>query len=86
MTTFDNHHCRKASTVTSVSSGIYFSMFLLRKPIDLDMVRHYLDKGCYKRLDIFQDHIFEVFERARGLTRTDSQVTGHHIVSVVNME
>lgn len=46
-----------------------------RKPLDLDMVRHYLDKGCYKRLDIFQDHIFEVFERARGLTRTDSQVT-----------
>ncbi|XP_072181869.1 protein polybromo-1-like [Diadema setosum] len=45
-----------------------------KKPLDLDTIRRYLDRGCYRRLDCFQDHIFEVLERARALSRTDSQV------------
>ncbi|XP_022095945.1 protein polybromo-1-like isoform X3 [Acanthaster planci] len=45
-----------------------------QKPKDLDTLRRYLDKGCYRRLDCFQDHIFGVLERARNLSRTDSQV------------
>ncbi|XP_071810078.1 protein polybromo-1-like isoform X3 [Asterias amurensis] len=45
-----------------------------KKPQDLDTLRRYLDKGCYRRLDCFQDHIFGVLERARSLSRTDSQV------------
>ncbi|XP_038061798.1 protein polybromo-1-like isoform X2 [Patiria miniata] len=45
-----------------------------KKPLDLDTLRRFLDKGCYRRLDCFQDHIFGVLERARNLSRTDSQV------------
>ncbi|XP_063953565.1 protein polybromo-1-like isoform X12 [Lytechinus pictus] len=47
---------------------------LQKKPLDLDTIRRYLDRGCYRRLDCFQDHIFFVLERARQLSRTDSQV------------
>ncbi len=33
-----------------------------------------LDKGLYKRLDTFQEDVFSCFDRARKLSRTDSQV------------
>lgn len=33
-----------------------------------------MDKGLYKRLDTFQDDIFACLERARRLSRSDSQV------------
>lgn len=42
--------------------------------ISLDLVKRRLDKGVYKRLDHFQQDLFSIFERARRLTRTDSQV------------
>lgn len=40
--------------------------------ISLDLIKRRLDKGVYKRLDIYQEDIFECLERARKLSRTDS--------------
>ena len=45
-----------------------------QRAISLDLIKRRLDKGIYKRLDTFQDDIFACFERARRLSRTDSQV------------
>ncbi|KAK6643901.1 hypothetical protein RUM43_000166 [Polyplax serrata] len=42
--------------------------------ISLDIVKRRLDKGLYKRLDRFQEDLFCCLERARRLSRTDSQV------------
>ncbi|CAG9118767.1 unnamed protein product [Plutella xylostella] len=44
------------------------------RAISLDLVKRRLDKGLYKRLDHFQTDMFAVFERARRLSRTDSQI------------
>uniref|UniRef100_A0A6E8VEF4 Polybromo-1 n=1 Tax=Anopheles coluzzii TaxID=1518534 RepID=A0A6E8VEF4_ANOCL len=44
------------------------------RAISLDLIKRRLDKGLYKRLDIFQEDIFSCLERARRLSRTDSQV------------
>ena len=37
------------------------------------MIKRRLDKGVYKRLDSFQEDVFSCLERARKLSRTDSQ-------------
>lgn len=42
--------------------------------ISLDLVKRRLDKGAYKRLDVYQDDIFACMERARKLSRTDSDI------------
>lgn len=42
--------------------------------ISLDLIKRRLDKGLYKRLDIFQEDVFACLDRARRLSRTDSQV------------
>ena len=44
------------------------------RALNLDLIKRRLDRGLYKRLDDFQRDIFSVLERARNLTRTDSQV------------
>ncbi|XP_053671633.1 protein polybromo-1 [Anopheles nili] len=44
------------------------------RAISLDLIKRRLDKGLYKRLDTFQEDIFCCLERARRLSRTDSQV------------
>ncbi len=44
------------------------------RALSLDFVKQRLDRGLYKRLDVFQKDVFAVLERARNLTRTDSQV------------
>lgn len=41
--------------------------------ISLDLIKRRLDRGLYRRLDIFQEDVFSCFERARKLSRTDSQ-------------
>ncbi|XP_076317275.1 protein polybromo isoform X4 [Tachypleus tridentatus] len=45
-----------------------------QKPLSLDMIKRNLDRGRYRRLDRFQEDVFEVFEQARRKNRTDSQV------------
>ncbi|XP_005177916.2 protein polybromo-1 [Musca domestica] len=42
--------------------------------ISLDVVKRRLYKGVYKRLDIFQEDVFACLERARKLSRTDSDI------------
>lgn len=44
------------------------------RAISLDLIKRRLDKGLYKRLDAFQEDVFCVLDRARQLSRTDSQV------------
>merc|ERR1719204_1026725 len=43
-------------------------------PLTLDIIKRNLDKGRYLRFDRFQEDMFSVFERARRLSRTDSQI------------
>ncbi|XP_048111627.1 protein polybromo-1 isoform X3 [Alosa alosa] len=45
-----------------------------RPPLNFEIIRANVDKGSYKRLDVFQDHMFEVLEKARRLHRTDSEI------------
>ncbi|XP_011612227.1 protein polybromo-1-like [Takifugu rubripes] len=45
------------------------------KPLlNFDVIRCNVDRGRYRRLDIFQEHMFEVLEKARRLNRTDSEI------------
>ncbi|XP_077556575.1 protein polybromo isoform X3 [Haemaphysalis longicornis] len=44
-----------------------------RRFLTLDIIKRKLDRGCYLRLDRFQEEVFEVFDRARRISRTDSQ-------------
>lgn len=41
--------------------------------LSLDLIKRRLDRGVYKRLDRFQEDVFTCLERARKLSRTDSQ-------------
>ncbi|KAL4655206.1 protein polybromo-1-like isoform X2 [Arapaima gigas] len=45
-----------------------------KPPLNFDVIRLNVDRGRYKRLDVFQEHIFEVLEKARRLHRTDSEI------------
>lgn len=56
---------------------IFFTcvFFIYRKrAISLDLIKNRLDRGFYKRLDVFQKDMFLCFERARKNSRTDSQL------------
>lgn len=44
------------------------------RAISLDLIKSRLDRGLYKRLDKFQNDMFLCFERARKLSRSDSQL------------
>lgn len=44
------------------------------RAISLDLIKRRLDKGLYKRLDLFQEDVFSCLDRSRRLSRTDSQV------------
>ncbi|XP_046750131.1 protein polybromo-1 isoform X6 [Diprion similis] len=41
--------------------------------LSLDLIKRRLDRGVYKRLDRFQEDVFSCLERARKLSRSDSQ-------------
>ncbi|KAI1892708.1 hypothetical protein AGOR_G00136330 [Albula goreensis] len=45
-----------------------------KPPLNFEIIRANVDNGRYKRLDIFQEHMFEVLEKARRLHRTDSEI------------
>lgn len=52
----------------------YFHMLKNRvRGLSLDLIKRRLDRGVYKRLDRFQEDVFTCLERARRLSRTDSQ-------------
>ncbi|XP_051997457.1 protein polybromo-1-like isoform X3 [Xyrauchen texanus] len=43
-------------------------------PLSLEIIRNNVEHGHYRRLDVFQEHVFEVLEKARRLYRTDSEI------------
>uniref|UniRef100_A0A673YJ11 Protein polybromo-1 n=1 Tax=Salmo trutta TaxID=8032 RepID=A0A673YJ11_SALTR len=43
-------------------------------PLNFDVIRANVDRGRYRRLDVFQEHMFNVLEKARRLHRTDSEI------------
>ncbi|KAM6928404.1 polybromo 1, like [Xenentodon cancila] len=45
-----------------------------KPPLNFDIIRVNMERGRYRRLDVFQEHMFEVLEKARRLHRTDSEV------------
>ncbi|XP_070815737.1 polybromo 1, like isoform X6 [Chaetodon trifascialis] len=45
-----------------------------KPPLNFDVIRMNVDRGRYRRLDVFQEHMFEVLEKARRLNRTDSEI------------
>ncbi|XP_061583260.1 protein polybromo-1-like isoform X2 [Cololabis saira] len=45
-----------------------------KPPLNFDIIRVNVERGRYRRLDVFQEHMFEVLEKARRLHRTDSEV------------
>ncbi|XP_071136787.1 protein polybromo-1-like isoform X8 [Mytilus edulis] len=47
---------------------------LTEKPLSFDQIKRNIDRGRYRRMDKFQEDMFQVFERARRLCRTDSQL------------
>ncbi|KAL5013533.1 hypothetical protein ScPMuIL_007803 [Solemya velum] len=47
---------------------------LNRMPLSFDLIKKNLNKGRYRRLDRFQDDMFTVFDHARRVSSTDSQL------------
>ncbi|XP_073899995.1 protein polybromo-1 isoform X5 [Castor canadensis] len=43
-------------------------------PLTFDIIRKNVENNRYRRLDLFQEHMFEVLERARRMNRTDSEI------------
>lgn len=50
-----------------------FFFFFRIRALSLDLIKRRLDRGVYRRLDQFQEDFFMVLERARRLSRIDSQ-------------
>ncbi|KAF3856374.1 hypothetical protein F7725_017097 [Dissostichus mawsoni] len=44
-----------------------------KPPLNFEIIRTNVDRGRYKRLDVFQDHMFEVLEKARRLNSYTSK-------------
>ncbi|XP_032893187.1 protein polybromo-1 isoform X3 [Amblyraja radiata] len=45
-----------------------------KPPLTFEIIRKNIETNRYRRLDVFQEHMFEVLERARRLNRTDSEI------------
>nr|XP_056719228.1 protein polybromo-1 isoform X2 [Euleptes europaea] len=45
-----------------------------KAPLTFDIIRKNVESNRYRRLDLFQEHMFEVLERARRMNRTDSEI------------
>ncbi|XP_075039190.1 protein polybromo-1 isoform X2 [Mixophyes fleayi] len=48
--------------------------FPKRLPLTFEIIRKNVENNRYRRLDLFQEHMFEVLERARRMNRTDSEI------------
>ncbi|XP_048343903.1 protein polybromo-1 isoform X3 [Sphaerodactylus townsendi] len=48
--------------------------FPSKAPLTFDIIRKNVENNRYRRLDLFQEHMFEVLERARRMNRTDSEI------------
>lgn len=66
---------KKTHTHSSTTTVISLFLFYFRvRALSLDLIKRRLDKGLYRRLDTFQDDFFACLDRARRLSRSDSQV------------
>ncbi|XP_070093538.1 protein polybromo-1 isoform X30 [Equus przewalskii] len=45
-----------------------------KPPLTFDIIRKNVENNRYRRLDLFQEHMFDVLERARRMNRTDSEI------------
>lgn len=45
-----------------------------KPPLSFEIIRNNMDHGRYKRLDVFQEHMFEMLEKARRLHRLDKSL------------
>ncbi|XP_053233549.1 protein polybromo-1 isoform X16 [Podarcis raffonei] len=45
-----------------------------KPPLTFDIIRKNVENNRYRRLDLFQEQMFEVLERARRMNRTDSEI------------
>ncbi|XP_071983344.1 protein polybromo-1 isoform X1 [Engystomops pustulosus] len=48
--------------------------FPKKPPLTFEIIRKNVENNRYRRLDLFQEHMFEVLERARRMNRTDSEI------------
>ncbi|KAK9406277.1 Protein polybromo-1 [Crotalus adamanteus] len=48
--------------------------FPSKPPLTFDIIRKNVENNRYRRLDLFQEHMFDVLERARRMNRTDSEI------------
>ncbi|XP_075177852.1 LOW QUALITY PROTEIN: protein polybromo-1 [Anomaloglossus baeobatrachus] len=48
--------------------------FPKRPPLTFEIIRKNVENNRYRRLDLFQEQMFEVLERARRMNRTDSEI------------
>lgn len=62
------------SDINNSMQLISFRVVRRVRAISLDLIKRRLDKGLYKRLDTFQEDVFSCLDRARRLSRTDSQI------------
>ncbi|XP_059679073.1 protein polybromo-1 isoform X3 [Gavia stellata] len=45
-----------------------------KPPLTFDIIRKNVENNRYRRLDLFQENMFDVLERARRMNRTDSEI------------
>uniref|UniRef100_A0A3B3H657 Polybromo 1, like n=1 Tax=Oryzias latipes TaxID=8090 RepID=A0A3B3H657_ORYLA len=45
-----------------------------KPPLNFEIIQMNVERGHYRRLDVFQEHMFEVLKKARRLHRTDSKI------------
>uniref|UniRef100_A0A7N4V524 Protein polybromo-1 n=2 Tax=Sarcophilus harrisii TaxID=9305 RepID=A0A7N4V524_SARHA len=45
-----------------------------KPPLTFDIIRKNVENNRYRRLDLFQEQMFDVLERARRMNRTDSEI------------
>jgi hypothetical protein len=66
----DLEESAEGGVIESVPSGVKKKV----RALNLDVIKRRLDLGLYKRFDTFQRDVFSVLERARHLSRSDSQI------------
>lgn len=73
---------KKVEHILFFAFSVYYCFFIYQvnstcfrvRALSLDLIKRRLDKGLYKRLDVFQEDFFSCLERARRLSRTTSQL------------
>ena len=51
-----------------------YPLFSAGQKLSFEIIKKNLHNRRYRRLDVFQEHMFQIFEDARNKNRTDSEV------------